>query len=156
MNSKTKNHFKKPIKISGQKSFKSVSRSNQGSILDTAENQTKDSAKSLQVRLKHEFIDCSDFILREVAIDSQLNIQASVFIAFIDGFVDKVILNQDVIQPILSRLSGKNLQGISLLGTLKKQSSKTVCSKRSTILNKLWQRFYPGTRLSLSMGKATR
>jgi spore germination protein KA len=113
----SRDNFKRPKKVGGQKAAKrpqsKVTRSS------ARENNSEASGSSIRNWLHQEFTACSDFTLREIIVEVQPNAKFSVFIAFIDGFVDKALLNQDVIQPILFRLQRKDLQG-PLLETLKK------------------------------------
>lgn len=54
------------------------------------------------------FSNCSDFMLREISCGK--NSAAKIIVAYIDGFVDKQVLNQDVVRPILEFLSSSETQ----------------------------------------------
>ncbi len=51
-------------------------------------------------RLEDAFSDCNDFIIREITWGGEP--QTRILIVFIEGLVDKVILNRDIILPIIS------------------------------------------------------
>ena len=65
--------------------------------------------------LNKDFSLCSDFVIREFQIGK---LQTKVFIAFFDGFVDKHILSQNVIDPII-KYNGdcEKLSALELLRT---------------------------------------
>lgn len=46
---------------------------------------------------KEDFLDCSDFLFRELVVDG-----SKVFMAVMDGLVDSLVLSQSVVEPMLS------------------------------------------------------
>ncbi|MCX7924068.1 MAG: spore germination protein [Clostridia bacterium] len=62
------------------------------------------SIDEIKKKLEKDFSRCSDFVMREVEIGM---INTKVIIAFFDGFVDKQILSQNVVDPIV-KYSGDN------------------------------------------------
>ncbi|MDK2811766.1 MAG: spore germination protein [Petroclostridium sp.] len=64
--------------------------------------------KAVRARLNEVFSECSDFLLREIACGEDSSIK--MLVAYINGFVDKRVLNQDVVRPILDYFSNAKLQ----------------------------------------------
>jgi len=63
--------------------------------------------EAVKARLDEIFSGCSDFIHREISCGKDGLIK--LLVAYIDGYVDKRVLNQDVIHPILNFLSNTEL-----------------------------------------------
>jgi len=63
--------------------------------------------EAVKARLDEIFSDCNDFIQREISCGKNSLIR--ILIAYIDGFVDKRVLNQDVVHPILDFFSNTEL-----------------------------------------------
>lgn len=63
--------------------------------------------EEVKERLNDIFSCCSDFIHREISCGK--NGLIKILVAYINGFVDKRVLNQDVVQPILDFLSNTDL-----------------------------------------------
>ncbi len=61
------------------------------------------SIEEVKARLDEAFSQCSDFLLREIICGEDGSVR--MLVAYINGFVDKRVLNQDVIRPILEYLS---------------------------------------------------
>ena len=59
--------------------------------------------EAVKARLNGTFSQCSDFLLREIICGEDGSVR--ILVAYINGFVDKRVLNQDVIRPILEYLS---------------------------------------------------
>ena len=57
------------------------------------------SIEEVKARLNEAFSQCSDFLLREIICGEDGSVR--MLVAYINGFVDKRVLNQDVIRPIL-------------------------------------------------------
>jgi len=69
--------------------------------------------------LNETFSECIDFIHREISFGENSFIR--ILVAYIDGYVDKRVLNQDVIHPILNFLSSTKInEGSRLYEQLKK------------------------------------
>jgi len=64
--------------------------------------------EAVKIRLNEIFSDCSDFMQREIACGKKS--LAKILVAYIDGFVEKRVLNQDVIRPVLNFLSNMEFQ----------------------------------------------
>ena len=69
--------------------------------------QIPKTVEAVQTRLSEIFSCCSDFIHREISCGKKRSIR--ILVAYINGFVDKRILNQDVIHPILDFISNTEL-----------------------------------------------
>ena len=63
--------------------------------------------EAVKVRLSEIFSGCSDFLHREISCGEKRSIR--ILVAYINGFVDKRVLNQDVIRPILDFFSNTEL-----------------------------------------------
>lgn len=72
--------------------------------LETVEPIPK-SIEAVKVRLQEIFSECSDFMLREIVCGTDSSIK--ILVAYINGFVDKKVLNQDVIRPVLDNFSNE-------------------------------------------------
>lgn len=64
--------------------------------------------EAVKARLNEVFSECSDFIHREIVCGE--DIQIKILVAYINGFVDKRVLNQDVVRPILDHFSNARPQ----------------------------------------------
>ena len=60
-------------------------------------------------KLEKVFSACSDYIQREIVCGEDGSVR--ILVSFIEGLVDKKILNQDVIRPILNHFSSMRLEG---------------------------------------------
>lgn len=69
--------------------------------------QIPKNVEAVQTRLSEIFSCCSDFMHREISCGKKRSIR--ILVAYINGFVDKRILNQDVIHPILDFISNTEL-----------------------------------------------
>lgn len=58
-----------------------------------------DSIEVFKERLERVFYDCSDFSLREITLGDQTKVK--LIVAFIDGLVDKNLVNNDVLRPLM-------------------------------------------------------
>ncbi|HOK43466.1 MAG TPA: spore germination protein [Thermoclostridium caenicola] len=67
------------------------------------------SADAVKASLNEIFSNCCDFILREIACGKNGAIR--ILVAYIDGFVSKNELNQDVVRPILDFLANEESPG---------------------------------------------
>ncbi|MBM7686727.1 spore germination protein [Defluviitalea raffinosedens] len=63
--------------------------------------------EAVKARLSEIFSGCSDFMHREISCGKKRSIR--ILVAYINGFVDKRVLNQDVIRPILDFFSNTEL-----------------------------------------------
>lgn len=72
--------------------------------------------KAAKARLYEIFSQCSDLILREISCGDSGRMR--ILVAYIDGFIDKRVLNQDVIHPVLDFLSNAEPQEGSVLKRL--------------------------------------
>ena len=72
--------------------------------------------KAAKARLGEIFSQCSDLILREISCGDSGRMR--ILVAYIDGFIDKRVLNQDVIHPVLDFLSNTEPQEGSVLKRL--------------------------------------
>jgi spore germination protein KA len=63
--------------------------------------------EAVKVRLNDIFSECSDFMLREIICGEDSSIK--ILVTYINGFVDKRVLNQDVVRPILDYFSNAKL-----------------------------------------------
>jgi len=61
------------------------------------------SIDKVKMMLNEIFSQCSDFLLRDIICSKDGSVR--MIVAFINGFIDKRVLNQDVIRPILEYLS---------------------------------------------------
>jgi len=77
-----------------------------------------ETVEEIKARLSEIFSGCSDFLHREISCGKNGLIR--ILVAYIDGYVDKKVLNQDVIQPVLEFLSKVELnEGSSVYELLK-------------------------------------
>ncbi|HHW47888.1 MAG TPA: spore germination protein [Clostridiaceae bacterium] len=77
-----------------------------------------ETVEAVKERLGEIFFGCSDFLHREVSCGK--NGLIKILVAYIDGFVDKKVLNRDVIHPVLDFLSNTELHvGSSIYELLK-------------------------------------
>ncbi|HHV98522.1 MAG TPA: spore germination protein [Clostridiaceae bacterium] len=65
------------------------------------------SVEDVNARLSEIFSDCTDFIQREISCGKNGLIR--ILVAYFDGFIDKRVLNQDVVHPILDFFSNTEL-----------------------------------------------
>jgi len=65
------------------------------------------SIEAVKEKLNEIFSCCCDFICREISCGKEGSIK--ILVAYFNGFVDKRVLNQDVIHPILEFLAGEEL-----------------------------------------------
>jgi len=72
-----------------------------------------ETVEAVKARLGEIFSDCCDFIQREISCGKSSLIR--ILVAYIDGFVDKSVLNQDVVHPILDFFSGTELNDNSCI-----------------------------------------
>ncbi|HHW31541.1 MAG TPA: spore germination protein [Clostridiaceae bacterium] len=66
-----------------------------------------DTVDAVETRLSEIFSDCNDFMHRKISCSGKS--QTKILVAYINGFVDKRLLNQDVIHPILEFLSNTEM-----------------------------------------------
>jgi len=78
-----------------------------------------ESIEAIQSRLGEIFSDCSDFKFREITYEKKGLIR--ILVAYINGFVDKRSLNQDVIRPILDFFSNTELHETDCIYELLKE-----------------------------------
>lgn len=64
--------------------------------------------EAVKARLNIVFSECSDFMHREITCGKNGSIK--MLVAYINGFVDKRVLNQDVVRPILDFFQNTELQ----------------------------------------------
>ncbi len=64
---------------------------------------------AIKDKLNQEFANCSDFVMREILLGS---INRGMIIASIDGFVDKKILSENIIEPILQYYGKKTAPSV--------------------------------------------
>lgn len=88
--------YKKLIKM-----FNYLSRK---SIINEKESTTKtklipNSIKTLKAELLEIFSECSDFTIREVSLGDEY--RCKILIAFIDGLVDKELINNSILKPLM-------------------------------------------------------
>ncbi|MCK4258524.1 MAG: spore germination protein [Halanaerobiales bacterium] len=57
------------------------------------------SIKLIKKELEEIFSDCSDFIVREISIGNEVEIK--ILIAFMEGFVDKIMVNDGILRPLM-------------------------------------------------------
>lgn len=57
------------------------------------------STAEIKVKLNKDFTNCSDFVIREVEIGK---LKTKIIVAFFEGFVDRQILSQNVVEPIIN------------------------------------------------------
>ncbi|MDK2810279.1 MAG: spore germination protein [Petroclostridium sp.] len=97
--SRTFNYLK--LKSLNDKNLKLKNNSN---IIENIPGFIQDVKKKLQ----QIFADCSDFALREVVLGEELQIK--IIVAFIDGLVNKQLLNSDIFKPLMieSRIANLN------------------------------------------------
>ncbi|MGI6585435.1 MAG: spore germination protein [Lutisporaceae bacterium] len=69
--------------------------------------QIPKTVEAVKDRLSEIFSDCSDFMHREISCGKKRSIR--ILVAYIKGFVDKRVLNQDVIRPIIDFFSNTEL-----------------------------------------------
>jgi spore germination protein KA len=69
--------------------------------------QIPKTVEAVKDRLSEIFSGCSDFMHREISCGKKRSIR--ILVAYINGFVDKRVLNQDVIRPILDFFSNTEL-----------------------------------------------
>jgi spore germination protein KA len=69
--------------------------------------QIPKTVEAVKARLSEIFSGCSDFMHREISCGKKRSIR--ILVAYINGFVDKRVLNQDVIHPILDFFSNTEL-----------------------------------------------
>jgi spore germination protein KA len=96
------------------------------------QNNKKDSKipksiKQTRIILEDRFSECSDFILRELLLGKDSS--THVLIAYIDGLVNKQLINSDILKPIMIEVDSINLsqsfKGKSALNLFKE---KLICS----------------------------
>lgn len=63
--------------------------------------------EAVKARLNEVFSECSDFMHREIVCGEDGSIR--MLVAYINGFIDKRVLNQDVVRPILDYFSNTKL-----------------------------------------------
>lgn len=63
--------------------------------------------EAVKARLNEVFSECSDFMHREIVCGKDGSIR--MLVAYINGFIDKRVLNQDVVRPILDYFSNTKL-----------------------------------------------
>lgn len=96
---------KKMTEISKRKKTRNQN-SDANTCLDSYEPIPK-TIEEVTKRLNEVFSDCSDFLLRKISCGKNGLIR--ILVAYFDGFVDKRVLNQDVIRPILDVFSNIEL-----------------------------------------------
>ena len=72
------------------------------------ENEIPKKVEDVKTILGEIFSGCGDIVLREITCGKKGRI--GMLVAYVNGFVDKKILNQDVIRPILDYFSNTELQ----------------------------------------------
>ncbi len=79
------------------------------------------SIKAIKKELEELFLDCNDFIVREITIGNEVEIK--ILIAFMDGLVDKIMVNDGVLRPLMieSRQTNlkKDINKSTIIGLLK-------------------------------------
>lgn len=94
-----------------RKSFRTMGKNtntdNDG-VCDEKKESIPQTIDLVKDRLDEIFIQCSDFIYREITCGENGTVR--ILAAYINGFVDKRVLNQDVIRPILEYFSRKKSQ----------------------------------------------
>ena len=74
--------------------------------------------EAVNVKLSEIFSGCSDFMHREISCGKKRSIR--ILVAYINGFVDKRVLNQDVIRPIFDFFQIRNcMRAAAYLNSLK-------------------------------------
>lgn len=81
---------------------------NSGNICININEPIPQTVEEVKTKLNEVFSDCSDFIHREIVCGEGRQIK--ILVAYIDGFIDKRVLNQDVVRPILDYFSNAKLQ----------------------------------------------
>jgi spore germination protein KA len=76
---------------------------NSGTVPMNADDPLPQSIDKVKEKLEEFFSDCSDYIQREIVCGEDNDVR--ILVAHIDGFVDKKVLNQDIIRPILDYFS---------------------------------------------------
>jgi len=76
---------------------------NINSIRNDTNEPIPQTIEAVKARLNEVFSECSDFIHREIVCGEGRQIK--ILVAYINGFVDKRALNQDVVRPILDYFS---------------------------------------------------
>ena len=74
-----------------------------GAIYTDTDGPLSPNIDKVKERLNITFSECSDYIQRDIVCGEDNGI--CILVAYIDGFVDKKVLNQDVIRPILDYFS---------------------------------------------------
>ncbi|MBA1335540.1 MAG: Nutrient germinant receptor inner membrane subunit A (GerKA/GerAA/GerBA) [Firmicutes bacterium] len=84
----------------------------QNAHIDNIRNDTNEpipqTIGAVRSGLQEIFTGCSDFVLREIVCGKDSSIR--MLVVYINGFVDKRVLNQDVVRPILDYFSNAKLQ----------------------------------------------
>jgi len=70
------------------------------------------SINDIKVLLNKDFSNCSDFIIRDIVTGKQ---EKTIIISYIDGFVNKQILSQNVVDPILKHSENTSVLSGELL-----------------------------------------
>jgi len=81
--------------------------SNEGIAYVESQEQIPKSVEAVKAKLGEIFAGCSDYMQRVISCGKSGSIR--ILVAYINGFVDKRVLNQDVIRPILDFFSNMEL-----------------------------------------------
>jgi spore germination protein KA len=81
-----------------KKFFVKSKKNNQQQSKENTEEKIPKALADVKQRLKQEFELCDDFSIREIEFGKQ---KTKLAIMFIEGFTDKHVLSQNVIEPII-------------------------------------------------------
>lgn len=95
--------FSRIVKYLKYRKLKNENEKNTEDSIEKKENIAK-SIDMVKKRLQESFSDCDDFVAREISCGEQ---HTRMIVAFIDGQVEREILNRDVIHPIMTAQVGK-------------------------------------------------
>ncbi len=80
-------------------------------ISDTSKKNIPKSIVNIKKHLENVFSDCHDFVFRELTLGQ--NNEIKIAIAFIDGLVDKQILNRDILKPLMINSQDFNIHSFN-------------------------------------------
>lgn len=90
--------YKRPKKIHEMLQIKdSSSKNDKEAEIDPTDDRIPKSVQDIRKRLQEVFSECDDFVLRDLACGSN---GINMLIAYIDGLIDKQLLNQHTIAPL--------------------------------------------------------
>lgn len=81
-----------------KKNEQTIAKSNEENDEETIEEEIPTSINIVKEKLRAIFSEASDFVLREVLTKDK---KSKIIIAYIDGLVDKRVLNQDILRPLI-------------------------------------------------------